>query len=166
MWDLLTKSLLLKLEEPTSDILLVDFSSDGKYLCAGDTTSAIIQLRVTDYVTVNLEAGVGVVGMMSFDDDSDDAAVGLEAILNYNFVIEGSTVVPYVGVAAGGFYVEGETEGEDYDDFNGMAGAQAGTKFFFAENKNFFVEANYGRIFGDDDDTDNIGVLFGLSILF
>ncbi|RJP24329.1 MAG: P44/Msp2 family outer membrane protein [Candidatus Abyssobacteria bacterium SURF_5] len=128
-----------------------------------EQTQLLIGLRLSTYMTREWQAGVGITGAYNFD--TDNAAIAADGFLNYNFVTEGSTVVPYIGVGGGGSYVEVDDE----DDFSPQAGGQAGVKFYIADNINLFAEFNYRYLFIDEGDIDgahNVAGLFGVGVLF
>lgn len=117
----------------------------------------IISGEASYYYTPNWEVGVSPTVFVSFDDDI--TSVILDLIGNYNFVSD-SPWVPYIG-AGGGF---GYVEVDDDDDFDTLLGGQAGIKYFFEDNNNFFAEYRYRHVF--DADFDSHEVLVGVSILF
>jgi len=128
-----------------------------------EQTLFTVGLRLSKYLTQAWQLGLGLTGSYNFD--TDNGSVNLDAFLNYNFVSADSSIVPYIGIGGGGNYIDIEDE----DDFNPQVGGQAGVKFYVADNVNLFLEFNYRYIYIDTgalDDAHNLQGLFGVGVLF
>jgi hypothetical protein len=86
----------------------------------------------------------------------------LEGIYNYNFVTDGSNVVPYVG-AAGGLSLS-KSSGQSQSSFE--YGGQAGIKSFISESFYVNYEARI-RLYSDSGiDTTTTSLNIGMNYLF
>jgi outer membrane protein W len=147
----------VEVEDDDDEVVLEDVSIED------EQTLFTVGLRMSSYLTQAWQLGLGLTGSYNFD--TDNANVSLDAFLNYNFVTPDSVVVPYVGIGGGANYIEIEDE----DELNPQVGGQAGVKFYIAENIHLFGEFNYRYIYIDDtplDDAHNLAGLFGVGVLF
>lgn len=147
----------VELEDDDDDVVLEDVDLED------EQTLFTIGLRLSTYLTQGWQLGAGLNGSYNFD--TDNANISLDGFLNYNFVMDDSAMVPYIGIGGGANYIEIEDE----DEVNPQVGGQAGVKFYVADNVHLFAELNYRYIYIDDtpfDDAHNIAGLFGVGVLF
>jgi opacity protein-like surface antigen len=119
-----------------------------------DHTMLFTSVRYTYFVTDAIEVGGAVTAMQIYMEDADAGTIGGEVLGKYNFVIEGTPVVPYAGAKIGFLNMSYEVDGDDESETGFSAGLMLGARYFFRENAYVLFEYDFLWTSMEFDDVD------------